>query len=238
MTGTKVQPKGIFNYNGEAQTRFNKVVKQYDNFIDKLINDNRIWRLIALLSLAIVVLSTIGWFTALNMKKESLLVVEVNELGRARYVGQMTGSSNYNASQIKDYMVESIIRDFLEYTRGIHLDYEIMNENYKKAMMWCSDNMKLKLRDELLAEDTGSKVGRVKRFVSIESILRLTNSSWQFDWFDIENNMAGHEISRVRYRGVFSVIKEDPGNETERYYNPLGVYIVDYNITRVNEVLR
>lgn len=238
MTGMRIQPKEIFSANGEAKTRFNKVIGQYDDYINKLLNDNRTWRFIALLSLLMVVLSVIGWFAALNMKNESLLVVEVNELGRAKYLGEMKGRESYNKEMVKDYMIESVIRDFIDYSRSIHLDYEIMNGNYQKAMMWCSDNMKLKLRDELIAEDPNMKVGRIRRSVSVESVLRLTSSSWQYDWFDIEKNMAGKETGRVRYRGVFTILLQAPENDIERDYNPLGVYIIDYDITKVNEVSR
>jgi len=237
MTGTKITTKEVITINGEAQTRFNKVIKQYDNFIEKIINDNRTWRLITLGAVAIVILSIIGWFTALNMKKESLLIVEVNELGRAKFIGEMTGKAQYDQSMIKDYMVEALIIDYLNYTRNIILDAEIMGRNYVKAQKWCSRSMAEKTKNDIIDMEVGKYIGKIKRFVSVESILRLSNYSWQFDWFDIDQDMMGEELGKVRYRGVFTIIKEAP-DEKMKYDNPLGVYIVDYSITRVNEVLR
>jgi type IV secretory pathway TrbF-like protein len=37
---------------------------------------------------------------------------------------------------------------------------------------------------------------------------------------------------------MFTVAIKEPQTDNERFNNPLGIYIVDYNISKVNEVLR
>jgi type IV secretion system protein VirB5 len=234
----RIRASNSFQVTPEAETRFNKVIKQYDSYIDKIINDNRTWQLIAVMSVFLIIVSVIGWFTALNMKKESLMVVEVNELGRARYAGEMTGKSKYNHELVKDYMVEAVLRDWIEDTRSLHLDFEIMNENYEKAMMHCVKAMRVKLRDELIELDPESLIGRIKKKPVIESVLRVTKSTWQIDWFDYTYTMTGIEMGKERIRGLFTVLVADEVEDREKLYNPLGIYIAEYDIKNIREANR
>jgi type IV secretion system protein VirB5 len=180
----------------------------------------------------------IGWFRVLGIQKEIPIVIEVNELGRAKYIGDVSGRLYLQGYTVKDYMIESVLRDFIAYTRSIYVDQEVMSKNYQQAAGWCSNEIKTKLRDDLVAEDPYVMVGRIKRTISIESGIKITDGTWQYDWFDVTSDMYGKEISKIRYRGMFTVAIKEPQSENERFNNPLGIYIVDYNISKVNEVLR
>jgi type IV secretion system protein VirB5 len=235
----RIQAKEMFKTaSGPAETRFNRVINQYDQYINKIMRENRIWQLVGLCSVIMLMGTVIGWFRVLSIQKEIPIVIEVNELGRAKYVGDISGKSYLHGYTVKDYMVESVLRDFIAYTREIYVDQEIMSKNYRQAAAWCSNELKTKLRDELIEEDPFAMIGRVKKVVSIESGIKITNATWQYDWFDVTNDMYGKEISKIRYRGIFTAAIKEPQTENERFNNPLGIYIVDYNISKINEVLR
>ena len=237
--GTRIQPKDYFNSTGELETKFNKVIGQYDKYTNKLINDNRTWRILGLMSIALIVLSVIGWFYTLTTRRDHLLVVEVNELGRAKFIGDVTNSAKgYDPNDIKAYMVEAVIRDFIEYTRTIGLDSVLMDSNMTRASMTLSDNLKIRLSNEIKEENPFQHIGKMRRNVFIESNIQTSGNTWQYDWYDITTNMSGLETSRVRMRGLFTVTAHQPRNKKEQEANPLGIFIVDYNIQRVNEVLR
>ena len=235
----RIQSKEMFrSASGPVETRFNRVINQYDQYINKLINQSRVWQLIGLCSVVMILGTIIGWFRVLSVQKEIPIVIEVNELGRAKYIGDISGRSYLQEYTVKDYMIESVLRDFIAYTRNIYVDQEVMSQNYQQAAHWCSNELKVKLRDELVAEDPYAMIGRIKRTVSIESGIKITNGSWQYDWFDVTADIYGKEISKLRYRGMFTVAIKEPQTDNERFNNPLGIYIVDYNISKVNEVLR
>jgi type IV secretion system protein VirB5 len=196
------------------------------------------WQLAGLCSIIMILGTIIGWFHILRIQKEIPIVIEVNELGRAKYAGDISGKLYLQGYTVKDYMIESVLRDFISYTRDIYVDQEVMSQNYRQAASWCSNEIKAKLRDELVDEDPFAMVGRIKRSVSIESGIKITSNSWQYDWFDVTNDVYGKEISKLRYRGLFTVAIKEPQTENERFNNPLGIYIIDYNISKINEVLR
>jgi len=235
----RIQPKEIFKgASGPVETRFNRVINQYDQYINSLVKQNRIWQLVGLCSVVMFLGTIIGWFRVLGIQREIPIVIEVNELGRAKYIGEINSRSYLQGYTVKDYMIESVLRDFIACTRDIYVDQEVMSKNYQQAAAWCSNELKLKLRDDLVAEDPFAMVGRIKRTVSIESGIKITNGTWQYDWFDVTSDIYGKEISKLRYRGMFTVAIQEPQTDNERFNNPLGIYIVDYNISKINEVLR
>jgi len=235
----RIQPKEIFkSASGPVETRFNRVINQYDQYINTLIKQSRVWQMVGLCSVIMILGTIIGWFRVLGIQKEIPIVIEVNEMGRAKYIGDVSSRLYLQGYTVKDYMIESVLRDFIAYTREICLDQEIMSKNYQQAAAWCSNELKIKLRDDLVAEDPYAMIGRIKRNVSIESGIKITNGTWQYDWFDVTSDIYGKEISKLRYRGMFTIVIKEPQTENERFNNPLGIYMVDYNISKVNEVLR
>jgi type IV secretion system protein VirB5 len=233
----RIQPKEIFkSASGPTETRFNRVINQYDQYINKLIKESRIWQLVGLCSVIMLLGTIIGWFRIMGIQREIPVVIEVNELGRAKFVGDISNKSYLQGYTVKDYMIESVLRDYIAHTREIYTDQELMSKNYQQAAAWCSNEIKLRLREDLVLEDPFSMTGRIKRIVSIESGIKITNNTWQYDWFDITNDIYGREISKLRYRGMFTVTIKEPQTDNERFSNPLGIYIVDYNISKINEV--
>jgi len=97
----RLQPKTFFVKNGEAETRFNNVIKQYDTYINKILHDNRTYKIIALVAIFMIVVSVIGWFFALSLRKENLVIVEVNEIGRAKYLGKIGNEKEINCYEGK-----------------------------------------------------------------------------------------------------------------------------------------
>jgi len=235
----RIQAREIFKQaKGPAQSRFSSLIGQYDDYVNKLMRDNRTWQLTGLCAVVMLVLTVIGWFYLSSRKAETVMVIEVNELGRAKYAGKISGGTFLDGYGIKDYMIESVIADFIENTRSIFTDGDVMNNNYRKAANHLSNELKEKLRNELIEEDPFSQIGRTKRAVLIESAIRMTKATWQYDWYDIVTDISGRELRRARMRGMFTIATQEPQSETERVNNPLGIFIVDYNIIQVHEVLR
>jgi type IV secretory pathway TrbF-like protein len=81
---------------------------------------------------------------------------------------------------------------------------------------------------ELRQADPFSEVGKLRRTVSLESVLRLSSSTWQADWIETTSDGNGSK----RYRGVFTIqLLEPPARQ--RVQNPLGIYIDTYDITEL-----
>jgi type IV secretion system protein VirB5 len=236
----RIRAKDVFSTpGGDPETGFDRVIGQYDNYVNKLINDNRTWRIIGLAAVVAILSTIIGWFFISSQVKETVLVVEVNELGRQRYIGDVSKNQSYlKGYVVKDYMVESVLRDFISFTREINLDMDFMAANMQKASKWCSREMQTKLSEDLRFADPFAQIGKIKVRTQIESALKTTNNTWQYDWYDIDYDLYGNERQRQRFRGLFTIVIREPETDNERFNNPLGIYIIDYSITKINEVVR
>jgi len=235
----RIKAKDVFySPKGVMESRFNRVLGKYDDYINSLLRSIRIWQMVGLLALVMFTGTIIGWFHIINIREQIPIVIEVNELGRARYVGELNQGSYIRGYSVREYMIESVIRDFLSYTRSIHLDTELMIRQFNQAAMWLSGEMQEKLMVEINEENPLSSAGRVRRDVEIETSLRMTQNTWQYDFFDVVKDIYGRELSRTRMRGLFTVTLKEPETNNERFFNPLGIYIIDYDIRRVNEVVR
>jgi len=89
--------------------------------------------LVGLCAVIMILGTIIGWFRVLGIQKEIPIVIEVNELGRAKYIGDVSGRLYLQGYTVKDYMIESVLRDFIAYTRSIYVDQEVMSKNYQQA---------------------------------------------------------------------------------------------------------
>jgi len=235
----RIQPRDLWKTpKGAVETRFSRVINQYDAYVNKLVNDVRTWRMVGLCAVLMVVCTLIGWFYILSIRQIVPVVIEVNEFGKARYLGDLNKGSYLRGYVVKDYMIESVLREFLDLWRAIYVDTELMAKNYQEAMDWCGNELKERWRNELIEDDPMSLVGSVTRRVMIESGIKITENSWQYDWYEVTFDLYGNEIERERYRGLLTVGVKEPETENERFKNPLGVYVIDYHISTINEVMR
>ena len=216
------------------ETAFNRIVSAHVERERKLIKEINWLRIFNFISWLALLASIIGWYQTKNMPKTVPLVVEVSEFGVPRYVGKIETLS-YEKFQPKEYMIKAQLSDFVQYTREIILDSDVMYKDILKTFGWVSLDLKQRLNEEIQERDPFSQVGRIKVTVIIESIIPSTNNTWQVDWVDQTTSMNGDVIKEIKYRGLFTIQQQEPKGDKERERNPLGIYITDYNIVELKK---
>lgn len=234
MPRLKPQEKA-FAADGTPDTAFNRIVSAHVEREKKLLKEINWLRIFNLISWAALLFSIFGWYQTKNLPKTVPLVIEVSEFGVPRYIGKIETLS-YEKFQPKDYMIKAHLSDFVQYTREIILDSDVMYKDILKTFGWVSLDLKQRLNEEIQLKDPFSQVGRIKLNVKIESIIPTTNNTWQVDWYDEKTSMNGDIISQTKYRGLFTVQQQEPKDEKERERNPLGIYITDYNIVELKKI--
>jgi type IV secretion system protein VirB5 len=205
---------------------FDKQDAVYGNLLSQAEQSKKTWRRAALIAQVMNIASLLLFFYAINLQKFIPLVVTVSPWGEANYVGDISALS-YQNTRIPDTAIQYQIRDFITKLRSISTDPEVLYNNitdcYAKVTPGCADRMTKELRQA----DPFSEVGKLKRTISLESVLRLSSSTWQADWIEAASNG-----SPKRYRGVFTIqLLEPPAKQ--RVQNPLGIYIDNYDITEL-----
>jgi type IV secretion system protein VirB5 len=211
-----------------AGNPFERGEKAYGDLLENERKGKGRWRQAAFILLGCVALSFgILWY-AVRLPKTVPLIVTVAPWGEAEYRGEATGLSYQNA-QIPEIAIQYQVREFVMELRGISVDSEILYQNITRCYARVTEKCNRKMTTALREEDPFSLVGKTRRVITIETVLRLSTQTWQVDW--IESN-SGTDSMTHRMRGVFTVELLEPSAK-QRVLNPLGIYIDDYDFTEI-----
>lgn len=189
------------------------------------------WKLLALGSLVIMLISLCIMFYALNLPRTVPLVITVSDWGEARYVGEVNKLS-FQGLKIPKIAIEYQLRRFITNRFNISTDANVIRGNLKDCYSCLTSNSAQKLSEELKADNPLKLVGKLIKNVEIESILTLSKNSYQVDFIITSSSLTGRMVETERLRGVLSVETLEP-NEEDMKLNPLGIYITNFDFTKL-----
>lgn len=242
--GYRLQHKNK-NYipDGTDVTRWTEEAKkslgEYSDVISKYNADAVAWRKIAVFSLFLVLIAFGLLLYTVNLPDTELVVIGVNDIGEARYYGKTSGF-NYDGYNMKAAMVKNMLTDYVKWTEEIPNDSQLLYNNIVRARHYLNEDTKRKLDIEVKANDPFSDVGRIRRTVEMETVIPLSNMSYQVDYKVVETDMQGMSMKVYLYRAIFTLIKissrqYNSMSEKERVLNPMGIYITDMQKVAKNE---
>jgi type IV secretion system protein VirB5 len=69
--------------------------------------------------------------------------------------------------------------------------------------------------------------------VAVNSVLSMSESTWQAEWTEERYTLGGGKVSEKRYRGIFATAVVTPGTMQEILLNPLGIFVTDFNFSEI-----
>ena len=219
-------------YKEEPPKELNPQFKEYDRIIGLQNKENRTWRIIAVASLSFLFLSLLLLLYAIKLPKTIPMVITVSEYGEAKYVGNVSKLS-YSNMKVPDIAIQYQIKRFVTNMNTITSDAQVMRQNIRDCYNMLSGDAGLKLSNILKNDNPFDKFGDIKQSILLESILQLSPQSYQVDYIQSKITMTGVVTDRTRYRGIISIALLEPP-ENKKIENPLGIYISDFDFTKVN----
>lgn len=219
-------------YKEEPPKELNPQFKEYDRIIGLQNKENRTWRIIAVASLSFLFLSLLLLLYAIKLPKTIPMVITVSEYGEAKYVGNVSKMS-YSNMKVPDIAIQYQIKRFVTNMNTITSDAQVMRQNIRDCYNMLSGDAGLKLSNILKNDNPFDKFGDIKQSILLESILQLSPQSYQVDYIQSKITMTGIVTDRTRYRGIISIALLEPP-EDKKIENPLGIYISDFDFTKVN----
>jgi len=219
-------------YKEEPPKELNPQFKEYDRIIGLQNKENRTWRIIAVASLSFLFLSLLLLLYAIKLPKTIPMVITVSEYGEAKYVGNVSKLS-YSNMKVPDIAIQYQIKRFVTNMNTITSDAQVMRQNIRDCYNMLSGDAGLKLSNILKNDNPFDKFGDIKQSILLESILQLSPQSYQVDYIQSKITMTGVVTDRTRYRGIISIALLEPP-EDKKIENPLGIYISDFDFTKVN----
>ena len=201
----------------------------YRNMVKMEERGERKWRLFAIASFGCLVICIMLLVWAIRLPKTVPLVITVSDWGEAKYVGNVSNYS-YNGMKVPQIAIEYQIRKFVTNTFAIPTDRTILSQNLSDCYSALTKDSANKFTEMVKADNINGKFGSQQRTVEIESILKLSDDSYQVDFFITTSSLAGKVTEKKRTRGVLSTQLLEPASEDQKL-NPLGIYITNFDFT-------
>lgn len=228
-----------YSSGGDLETSWamDKVLKEYDSLMSKNIAEAGAWRFVGISAfIMMIVLCLCFAYIGIKPKRE-FVVIGVNDIGQVKYYGNVSGKSFDSFCDVEKVMKNNI-NDFLVKRFTISSDPDIMNSNFQSCLYLLDSSRRQAFINEIKAEDPFQHVGRIKQNVRIDTIIPLTNTSFQVEFYVTESEFTGYKSSTSRWRAVFSfgkinVEQYQKLSEVEYLNNASSFYITDYNMEKI-----
>jgi type IV secretion system protein TrbF len=177
------------------------------------------WRLMAFGCLLLAVLMAAGLVWRAGQSLVTPYVVEVDQLGQVRAVGE--AATPYKPA---DAQVAYLLSRFITDVRSLSIDPIVVRQSWLEAYGFATDRGAATLNDYARVNDPFAHVGQNSVSVEVTSVVRMSDTSFQARW--IEHRYTDGAISGTeRWTAVLSLIVEPPRTDEQLRRNPLGIYV-------------
>lgn len=162
------------------------------------------------------------------------------------YVIEITpdGSAEYNSDAVtlleewspKDATVNYFLRNFIIEFRSVSSDPQIVTENIQKIYKYVTGNAARKTTDYIKETNPKTRQKTETVDIAVSSILPLSDTSYQIDFRETVWASGYRLVSDEHYRAVVHTQFYTPNTVEQLIYNPIGLYISDFDISLVKEI--
>ena len=186
------------------------------------------WRVVAILSLAMAIVS---FSYALNLSTKVKLVpyiVEVDKLGMTLSAG-VAEQIEYADARVVRATLGNFVSSFRAVTPDTVVQKQYIDRTY--ALLRSPDASTEKVNSWFRANSPFEKAKTATVAIEVNNIVALSDQTYQIDWTEFERDRKGKETGIRRYRGIATVTMTVPLDEATIRVNPIGLYIRDFDWT-------
>jgi type IV secretory pathway TrbF-like protein len=213
----------------KPDSKYVRARQEWDERMGGALVHARNWRLAAFAALGTVFLAVAGMIYLGRLPKLVPLVVEVDHMGAATYLGPV-GQSDYVPS---DAVVRYHLQQFLERTRSISSDPAILKRNWFDTYSAVTPKGAAMLTAYVSApEHNPMRRAQDGQTVAIEtaSIVRVSQDTWQVDWRETTSDRHGTPVGPpALWRGMFKILLQKPDSSEATAKNPIGLYVDEFH---------
>ena len=177
------------------------------------------WRLMAFgcLALALLMAGGLIWRSAQSIVTP--FVVEVDNGGQVRAVGEAITPYKPNDAQTAHHLAR-----FVTLVRSLSIDPIVVRQNWLDAYDYTTDRGAAVLNDYARTNDPFVRVGKESVTVQVTSVTRASDASFNVRWTE-QRFVNGAPAGTERWNAVVSIVQQTPRTEQRLRKNPLGIYV-------------
>ncbi|RDD94917.1 conjugal transfer protein TrbF [Acidovorax sp. BoFeN1] len=203
----------------QPATPYQSAAQVWDERIGSARVQAKNWRLMAFGCLALALLMTGGlvWRSAQSIVTP--YVIEVDNAGQVRAVGEAATPYRPNDAQIAYHLGR-----FIGLVRSLSIDPIVVRQNWLDAYDYTTDKGAAVLNEYARNNDPFARIGKESVTVQISSVTRASDTSFNVRW--TEQRFANGALDRTeRWNAVISTVLQAPRSEQRLRKNPLGIYV-------------
>jgi type IV secretion system protein VirB5 len=199
-----------------------------DILLDKT-KEMKWWRgIIGIGILILFSLCLIFFVYAVSLQKTVPVLVNVMPSGEAQYLGEVRQN---NTVPVPETAIQYQARHFITNLRSISTDAQVLYNNIEECYAMVTSSYEPVMTRSLRGASPFDLVGKIRRTVEVESVIKITGNSYQLDWTETVTDSSSTRRN-VRMRAIVT-LKLLPVSDAAIKRNPLGIYIENCEMTEL-----
>lgn len=209
-----------------SETPYLRAKQEWDHRIGDASVSAKNWRFVAVLSLMISVILLVMLIISLSMDSVKVYVAEVTKAGRVINIAPL--QVKYQPTQAQ---TEYFIAHFVKLVRQLPLDPVVAKKSWLQAYQFLTQRASQQLNLYFTQNNPIASLGKQTVSVKINDINLVGGHSYHLDWTETTFNLTGQIEKQQNYSGMFTITYHQPATQQSIYQNPLGIYILDFQIS-------
>ena len=205
------------------ETPYQKAQQVVDNRLGSALTRGKNWRLAFFGQTALCALLAGGFIWQGAQATITPYVIEVDESGGVKAVGQA-----HNSFKPTDAQIANQLARFIKNVRSISIDPVVLRENWLNAYNYATDQAALALNRYANENDPFADLGQRSVTVDVISIVRSSGDSFEVRWRET-NFRNGAQLGSQTYTASLAIITKPPTDAETLHRNPLGLYVHGLN---------
>lgn len=210
--------------------------RTWNDFISGQVAQRKMWQITALTSLMCVMLCIMGVIYIGSQSKITPYIVEVDSLGRSQFMGVIPTYDDVD-QRVMNAMLTDFISDYRTVSSDVDLGIKFINRLFAKLDP--NDTAHTKIAEQF-GRKNPIEEGKAKTVdVKITAILQISPQSYAIEWTETTRDRSrSGKISDIgKYKSIVTIKTIDTSNMNfeKLQNNPVGLYITDFSIQRLND---
>ncbi len=208
--------------------------KEWNEYAKEITTSRFWWQLTAIISL-LIAFGAIGGIVYIGQQSKFVpYVVEVDKLGEYRAAGMATITGAVDSRIIRTSVLQ-FVHDTRVVSPDITLQRKAITDVYYKLQQ---NSPAIAKMNEMYGSPITNPLERAQTVmveIKIQSVLPLSEKSWQVDWTEtVRDRQGAIQDTPIPMRGLMTmtVSPSTGGTQAQVQNNPLGIYVHDFSWSR------
>lgn len=216
---------------GDLSILYQRAREEWDERLGSVVKQAHLWKLMCFFSMLITTMAVGGVIYIGSQSKIEPYVVGVKNGEEVIGVAQIKKLPDSQFEALKVIEVE----DFIINVRAVLMDVEAEKSAIQKAYARMQPNSPAytQITNRFKEQNPFERAQTQLVKVEINSVLPISDHSYQAEWVETISDRQGGIIDTVNYKATLNTQTIQPKTKQDMYSNPLGFFVVTFNDVQI-----